>query len=472
MERVLYYFEEICRIPHGSGNMEKIAQFCQEFAEKRGLWCHRDQAQNVMIKKAASPGREGEEPVILQGHLDMVCQKDIGVEIDFEKDGIRTFIEGDFLKARGTTLGGDDGIAIAMILAILERDDLSHPPIEALFTTDEEVGMIGAGKVDYTLLSGKRMVNLDSEQEGVITCSCAGGRDVVLNLPVTFCERKGDLVKISFDSFLGGHSGVDIAEKRENAICFMARFLLELYESEAFALASFSGGKKPNVIPSESEVLLLCEKGEEVLKKAEEILSAWKEEISSSEKNFSYSISLLEKEGKAKATDPVETPLILNHLSLLPTGVVEMSDQVPGQVQSSLNLGVMETKEEGFVAHFLLRSSLLSALSEMEEILSLLAENFGGTMESFGHYPPWEYRKESPLRDLYAGLYKEERGEEIKIEGIHAGLECGVFAGNIPDLDCIAIGPDLLDIHTTAERLSLSSTERLFKRLLRLLENL
>lgn len=472
MERVLYYFDKICEIPHGSGNMEKISQFCVDFAQKKGLWCHRDEAGNVIIKKKASPGREGEKPVILQGHLDMVCQKDPGVEIDFEKDGIKTYIDGDFLKAKGTTLGGDDGIAIAMILAILEREDLSHPPLEALFTTDEEVGMIGAGKVDYSLVSGERMINLDSEQEDVITVSCAGGRDVVLTLPISFCEQKGDLVKISFDSLLGGHSGVDIAEKRENAICFMARFLLELFEREAFSLVSFSGGKKPNVIPSESEVLLLCDEGEVLLKKAEEILSAWKEEISSSEKNFAYCISLPEKDSWARGTAPEETPLVLTQLSLLPTGVIEMSEEIPGLVQSSLNLGLMSTGKEGFTAHFLLRSGVDDALDDMEGLLSLLSENCRGKMESFGHYPPWEYKKDSPLRELYARLYREERGEEIKVEALHAGLECGVFASHIPSLDCIAIGPDLKDIHTTKERLSLSSAQRVYKRVCRLLEAL
>ncbi len=469
MQRVIEIFKEICGVPHGSGDMEKIAQYCLSFAEKLGLEAHCDQAKNVIIKKKGTLGLENAAPVILQGHMDMVCQKDDGVEIDFEKEGITPVIEGDFMKAAGTTLGADNGIAVAMILAILERQDLSHPPIEAVFTTDEEVGLVGAGELDFSLLSGRRLINIDSEEEDTVTVSCAGGCDVILSYPLKKEKVKGTPVEIKIAGLQGGHSGMEIGKGRVNADLLMGRVLSSLGEEFEISLTCIEGGNKGNAIPLSCRFEGVVSDPDAFLKKSGEILSVIKEEIALREPNFFYEVNSFPAEEK-EAMGKEESKRFFDALCTVPNGVIEMSPSIPSLVETSLNLGVLKTEEKEISLQLMLRSNLYSAMLGLESRVKAFARLSGATVRAFGHYPPWEYRPDSALRDLYTALYREETGKEIRVEAIHAGLECGVISSGLPGLDCISIGPDLFDVHTTKERLSLSSVKRVYYRLIKMLK--
>ena len=468
-QRVFKYFEEICSIPHGSGNMEKIADYCVDFARRHSLKSVRDEANNVIIYKKATKGYENADAVILQGHLDMVCQKDEGVNIDFEKDGLDIFAEGDYIKARGTTLGGDNGIAVAMILAILENDTYAHPAIEAVFTTDEEIGMIGAGKLDFSLLSGKKMINMDSESQGVLTVSCAGGSDFEMTTSIERCKAQGQLVTIAVKGLKGGHSGVEIDKGRVNANVMMARILKQAEEFASFDLVSVDGGDKANAIPLCSVARLVCNSCEKLVIKLKEYADIIKREISFREEGFYLDIEV----GENGIYDVMEKSVkdrVISALMSCPNGVVEMSAEIDNLVETSLNPGILQTDANQLRVHFALRSNKVSALMYLEERLKAFASLAGFATHTFGHYPPWEYNASSLLQKLYADKYMEKTGNEISVEAIHAGLECGVFSASINGLDCISIGPDMQDIHTSCEKLSISSVETVFHIVLKVLE--
>ncbi len=471
MKRVIELFEEICAIPHGSGNMEKIGNWCLSFAEKCGLSAERDEGGNVIIFKPGTPGFEGAPTVILQGHMDMVCQKEDGVKLDFEKEGIRPVIQGNFMTAEKTTLGADNGIAVAMVLAILERDDLRHPPLEAVFTTDEEIGMIGAKKLDMTKLQGRKMINLDSEEDDAVTVSCAGGSDFIIRCLMEQSVQKGTVIRLCLKGLLGGHSGVEIQKGRVNAATLLGSFLHHMLAFTPFSVLSLHSGDKGNAIPFRADATLLVSDADAFLKEAGEYLELLKEDISPREPGFSYQ---LEKEGVAEenAFTPQCTERIVSFLAASPTGVVEMSRSIPGLVETSLNLGILQSSEKEVTLHFTLRSNTRFSLFALEEKMRAFASLVPCSVEAFGHYPPWEYRENSPLREQYERLYQKIYGEKAKVEAIHAGLECGVFAAGIPDLDCIAIGPTLLDVHTTSERMSLSSLQKTYTLLQNLLEEI
>ncbi len=470
MKRVLEIFSLLCEIPHGSGNMAAIADFCVSFARGCNLSAEKDAVNNVMIRKPASPGYESAKSVILQGHLDMVCQKEEGLAIDFEKEGIECFVEGDFLKARGTTLGADNGIAVAMALAVLERDDLSHPALEVVLTTDEEIGMIGAGKLDFKSLKSKTMINLDSEEDDTVTVSCAGGSDFVLHFPLSREAQSGTKITLTLKGLQGGHSGVEIGKGRVNADLLLGRVLNRMANEHHFSLCFLDGGDKANAIPCRSQVQLVTADPDGFERGVCGYLEEIKQELSKREPNFGYTVTKEEGEWEVFTKDLGQR--IIFALTSAPNGVMEMSADIPGLVETSLNLGILSMDQNELVMHFALRSNLQSALVALEEKLFAFARLFDGKAEAFGHYPPWEYRKHSPLRDCYCALYREKVGTEVKIEALHAGLECGVFAAGIPDLDCIAIGPTLFDVHTTQERMKISSAEKIFDLLVFLLEKM
>ncbi len=471
MKRVIDIFREICAIPHGSGNMEKISAYCMEFAKKNGLEAYLDDAKNVIIKKKGTCGLENVAPVILQGHMDMVCQKDESISIDFEKEGITPVIEGDLMRAEGTTLGGDNGIAVAMILAILERNDFSHPPIEAVFTVDEEIGLLGAGKLQFSRLLGRRLINIDSEEEDTLTVSCAGGCDMILSFPIHREKTAGKKVQIKLFGLKGGHSGIEIGNGRVNADLLLGRVLAKLSEEIEISLCSVFGGEKGNAIPLSSAFEGVVSDSDAFLEKCESYLSEVKKELSQREPGFDYEVKVF-SEGVWEAACLKESKCFFDALCTVPNGVVEMSPSIPNLVETSLNLGILKSEENSIVWQLMLRSNLNSALFALEERVKAFARLIGATATSFGHYPPWEYRPDSPLRDLYADIYKEETGKEIRIEAIHAGLECGVISSGLPGIDCISIGPDLWDVHTTKERMSLPSVDRVYKRILKTLEKL
>ena len=468
-KRVFKYFEEISAIPRGSGNMEGIAEYCINFAKKHSLKAVKDNANNVIIYKNASEGYENADPVILQGHLDIVCQKTEDTNIDFLKDGLEIYRDGNFVKAKGTTLGADNGIAVAMVLAILEDNSLPHPAIEAIFTTDEEIGMIGAGKLDFSLISAKKMINLDAEEDDTVTVSCAGGSDFEVNIPLESEINKGTEIAITLGGLKGGHSGVEINSGRVNSNILAGRFLNHMQNITNFGIISINGGDKANAIPNCTVIKLCTDNPESFEETAKGYLEIIKNEISAREPNFSFKTDVSPNKD-CLVINPDLTEKIISALVSAPNGVMEMSAEIEGLVETSINLGILETNENEVVMHFALRSNKSSALYALEEKLTAFFKSVPCKINTFGHYPPWEFKSDSVLRELYKETYTELFDTEPKVEAIHAGLECGLFSSHIEGLDCIAIGPQLFDVHTVNEKLSISSVERIFNLLLKILE--
>ena len=466
---VLRYFEKICAIPHGSGNMKSISDYCVQFAEEHGLQVVCDEAKNVVIYKPGTKGYEKSEPIILQGHLDMVCQKEENTSIDFTKDGIETYIDGDFIKAKGTTLGADNGIAISMIMAIMPSQKLSHPPIEAVFTTDEEIGMIGAQKLDVSILKSKKMINLDAEEADILTVSCAGGSDFRLFFPIDKTVVHGTKILLEIQGLKGGHSGVDIDKGRINANILAGRILHYAKKTAAFHLMNLNGGTKGNAIPFCCKAELVAEDAESLVHIMEDYFSVVKKEIGDREQHCSIRFTMKEADD-FEVLDPAAQDKLLYMLLTTPNGVVDMSAEIDGLVETSLNLGILETEEHKIVLQYALRSNKESALTFLEDKLSGFASYNGCRFEISGRYAPWEFKKDSPLQELYMDAFCEKFGYKPKIAAIHAGLECAVFARKIEDLDCIAIGPDLFDVHTVHEKLSIPSTTEIFELLCTVLE--
>lgn len=466
--RVFHYFEEICSIPHGSGNMDKIAEYCVEFAKKHNLRYERDEANNVIIYKDGT--KEG-EPVILQGHIDMVCQKTPESTINFETDGLEIYVEGDYVTANGTTLGADNGVAAAAILAILESQSIVHPPIEAVFTTDEEIGMIGAGKLDCTKLSGKRLMNLDTGGIDILTVSCAGGSDCKILMPVKRVKACGKKVCITLKGLKGGHSGVEIDKGRVNANILAGRILNYAKKLCEFDIISINGGDKGNAITPICNIELVVAETEEFIAKIEDYFTIVKKEISEREKDVAISIRVGE-EGNFDAVDKESKDKLIYMLLTAPNGVVEMSAEIKNLVETSLNLGVLKTEEDKITLHFALRSNKQTAMDFLEERLTLLASYNGCSVEVSGHYPPWEFRENSPLQEIFIKTYEERFGKKPVVRAIHAGLECGILSSKIQDVDCISIGPDTYDVHTVNEKLSISSMKAFFELLIDILSKM
>ena len=468
-QRVFHYFEEISAVPRGSGNREGICRYCLETAEKLGLSARADAAKNIVVYKPASEGYESAEPIILQGHTDMVCQKTEEREIDFERDGLRLMTDGDWVFADGTTLGADNGIAMAMIFAILEDKTLAHPPIEALFTADEEVGLLGASEVSGEWFSGKRLINLDSEDADTITVSCAGGCEVSLTLPQTRVEACGQEVTLTLRGLQGGHSGVEIDKGRVNANLLMGRILNHL--STPFVLISVNGGDKGNAIPRSSAVKLITADIDALCQEVNGYWATVKQELFDREPDAELILTQGES-GRYEGMTATMQEQVIFLLTCAPNGIMEMSKSIDGLVETSLNLGVFSTEEDGVHLVFALRSNKQTALDALEERVIRFGKMAGCEIEAHGHYPPWEYKSESVLRTVTEQVFLEQYGKAPKIEAIHAGLECGVLASKIAGLDCISIGPDLRDVHTVEERLSVSSTQETYRLLTTLLERL
>ena len=466
-EKVFKYFREICKIPHGSGDMGKISTYCEKFALENNLDYIRDAANNVIIYKPASAGYENASPVILQGHLDMVCQKDEGVNIDFETDGLDIYVDGDYLKARGTTLGADNGIAVAMIMAILEDKTLSHPPIEAVFTVDEEIGLLGAGKLQFDKLSGKRMINMDSEEQEILTVSCAGGSDFRMTFPVKRVKVSGTEIKIVLKGLLGGHSGVEIDKQRVNANILMGEILQFTKENFGIDIISVDGGDKGNAIPNASTAHIVIQ-NPEAAEKIKEFAALKKEEIAKKESGFLYEIAVGDT-GEFEVFEKDLCDRIVFTLFNIPDGVVEMSAEIDGLVETSLNLGILKTDETEIVMHHALRSNKKAGLINLEDKMKAFASKINAKVETFGYYPPWEFKADSALQEIYKEKYKEKFGQYPLVQAIHAGLECGMFAEGIDGIDCISIGPEMHDVHTTKERLSVSSTKTIYELIINVL---
>lgn len=463
--RLFQFFEEISAIPRGSGNEKAISDYLVAFARERGLEVIQDENWNVIIKKPASAGAEGKPPVMLQGHTDMVCEKLAGVEHDFEKDGLKLSVVDGCLTADGTTLGADNGVAVALMLMVLDDDSLAHPPVECVFTTEEEIGLNGASTLDKSLLQARTMINLDSEDEGIATVSCAGGVRIALTRAIERENVHGSLVQISIEGLLGGHSGTDIDQERANANLLMARMVSFLMRHAGGRLAEFAGGSKDNAIPRECVASLIYE-NEADAAKAEELACGMAEkiadEISMEEPNFSCEISV-EEHRSADVLKQEDAKAFLTALRLAPNGVQKRNLKADGAVVLSSNLGVARAQGDQIRMVFAPRSSVSSLKKELTSRIVLLAETFGFDTSFSGEYPGWSYKEVSPIRDVFQASYRELFGNELKIEAIHAGLECGLFSDAMPGLDAIAVGPSIYGCHTPDERLPLDSVERFYR---------
>lgn len=462
-ENVFYYFEQLAAIPHGSRNTKQISDYLVSFAKEQGLEYYQDEANNVVMIAEATKGYENAEPIIIQGHMDMVCEKESGYDIDFEKDGLKLYVDGDFLKAEGTTLGGDDGIAVAYALAILADEEIAHPRLEVVITVDEEIGMLGAESIDLSMLKGHKMLNIDSDVEGHFLTSCAGGMTVETKIPVSYDEQNGLVLKLVLTGLEGGHSGSEIDKEHANANIEMGRLLKYLLGQNEFGIVSLAGGLKDNAIPREctATILVTPEQKETILSDIRTMEQILKKEYEVSDPNVRIDVTE-EGEKEASCLNSISMTKILFYLRNVPNGVIHMSKVMPGLVETSLNAGIMNLTGEAFEMVSSVRSSVSSRKEELGDRLEYLAEFLGGEIEINGSYPAWEYRSDSEIRKGISAVYEDLFGEEPIFEAIHAGLECGILSGKIDNLDCVSFGPNNYDIHTPKERLSISSTQKVW----------
>ena len=494
-KKVFAYFEELAAIPHGSRNTRQISDYLISFAKEHGLECYQDEANNVVIIQEASAGYESADPIIMQGHMDMVCEKDVDCDIDFERDGLRLVLEDGVISADGTTLGGDDGIAVAFALAILDADDIPHPPIECVFTVDEEIGMLGAAAIDCSPLKSRIMLNLDSEDEGYLLVSCAGGACATCHIPVEYENAEDDhsVVKIIVEGLTGGHSGVEIIKQRANADKQLARLLYNIGRDVPYRLISIQGGLKDNAIPNKAKAYVgidpedvdnfvkSAEKNENILRhefgntdpelivKVETDLSDDLGSYNNADdvQNDMYGRTMINRVMTEKSSD-----IVIRSLMMMPNGIQKMNNDIEGLVQTSLNLGILNTTEDEVTASFSVRSSVQSEKENLIDQLRCVSVSAGGSLEVQGDYPAWEYRHDSPLRDIMVDVFEEQYGRKPVIQAIHAGVECGLFAGKMPGLDCVSFGPDMKNIHTSRESMDVASVQRTWRYTLGILEKL
>ncbi len=469
-ENVFYYFEQLCRIPHGSGNTKAISDYLVCFAREQGLRYIQDELNNVIIFCEGTCGMEDHAPVILQGHMDMVCEKDADCPIDMDTDGLDVTHDGEYVFARGTTLGGDNGIAVAYALALLADRTIAHPPLEVVITVDEETGMFGATGIDLSMLRGRILLNMDSEEEGIFTVSCAGGARGTITLPVERHAVYGPCVRLTVEGLKGGHSGVEIHKKLANANKVMGELLSRVQKLMPLCITKLSGGAKDNAIPRSCQVTLVAMGM--YLERINDITAQLEQEIR--EQYDEPDVKIYGDDVDALGGNALTTACTSKVIALLcsaPNGVQSWSKDIEGLVQTSLNLGVVELNESLRMT-FAVRSSVNQEKRELLDKLKALAEFYEGDYSEVGDYPAWEYKKESRLRDTMVRVYSEMYGTQPQVVAIHAGLECGILSDKLPGLDCVSIGPNMCDIHTSREKLEIRSTERTWQFLLEILKNL
>ncbi|MCR1933158.1 aminoacyl-histidine dipeptidase [Clostridium tepidum] len=469
---VFYFFEQITKIPHGSRNEKKISDFLVNFAKERNLDVYQDKALNVIIKKPGTKGYENAPTVIIQGHMDMVCEKLKDVEHDFENDPLKLRIKDDYIYATGTTLGGDDGIAIAYGLAILDSKDIDHPPIEFVATSNEEDGMDGAFALDTKNLKGKMLINIDGEEDGVFIVSCAGGITATTKIKTELEKCEKDAITIKVAGLSGGHSGMEIVKERGNANKLMGRILYTLSKNIDFNIAHIEGGTKENAIPRECSTVITLDREE--IEKVKEVLNKVQEDLKAeySVQDPSVEIKIENSNKVDKHLSKRNTQSIVRFLTAVPDGIHTMSQDIKGLVESSLNVAIINTKEDEIEIISSIRSSVYSRKFEIADKIEALAEAVGATFERESEYPGWQYDKDSKIRDISVSVYKKLFGEEPIITAIHAGLECGLFKETMKDTDMISFGPDIIDVHTANEHLKISSVEKYWRLLKEILKNI
>lgn len=469
-KEVFRYFAEFAAIPHGSGNTKQVEQYCMDFARAHGLLSYRDGYGNVMVSKAGTPGYEDSPPVILQGHLDMVCEKAEGCLLDMEKEGVRLLTDGSYIWADGTTLGGDDGIAVAYILALLASEDISHPPLEALFTCDEEVGLRGARMLDASRLKGRHLINIDSEEEGILTVGCAGAVRVYCQIPLSSCAAEGSAAILKIGGLRGGHSGVDIAKNRHNAIKILGLLLDTLHKRQDICVASVRAGGRLNVIPQAAEAVICFDpaKGTDIRRSVKTFLGQIKKECAAADPAVFADI---EETGlPAACLDRAGTEAVIFSLMQVPSGVYAMDPDIPGMVRTSLNLGSARMEKDVLELALMIRSNTDLGKYTLVRQLTWLTGHLKGSIRLEDDYPAWEYSRDSVLRDRMVQAYQDVYGSMPAICSIHAGLECGILSEKLPGVDMVSFGPDLENVHTPMERMSVRSVERCWRYLVHVLE--
>ena len=455
---VFGYFEKISAIPRGSGNTRAISDYLVSFAKEFSIRYNQDALGNVILFGEGTCGYEDHPPVIIQGHMDMVCEKDEDCTIDMEKEGVDITHDGTFVFAKGTTLGGDDGIAIAYALALLSDKTIPHPPLEVVITVDEETGMDGAAYVDLSVLKGRSFLNIDSEEEGIFTVSCAGGIRSQISLPVERRAVYGPCVRLTVENLQGGHSGVEIHKNRANANKIMGELLSRIQKLMPVCITKLQGGAKENAIPRSCHATLVALGM--YIERINDITAQLQKEIREQydEPNVVIRGDDVDALGGNALTAECSSKVI-SLLNAVPNGVQVWSQDIPGLVQTSLNLGVMELEDE-LKLTFSVRSAVNQEKWELVERLKQAAEFHGGSCSQSGDYPAWEYKKNSVLRDTLVRVYQQVYEAEPQVVAIHAGLECGLFSEKLPGLDCVSIGPQMYDIHTSRERLDIASVRR------------
>ncbi len=461
------YFQQISAIPRGSGNEKAMGDYLVGFALNHNLECTRDEVGNVLIRKPAFPSARVEDAVLIQGHMDMVCEKNVDTVHDFMKDPIELEERDGFLYAKGTTLGADDGAAVAYMLAILDDDTLLHPDLECLFTVQEETGLIGAERFDASPIRAKLMINLDSGPDDTLLISCAGGMRTHLTKEVTFLPFSGEAMKISIRGLAGGHSGDDIGKCRGNAIKLMGRVLLNLSEETAICLAKIGGGGKDNAIPRECDAVIAAADPQAVREMIKRLDTVIKQELGV--KDGGFQLTCESCEAPSQMMEGKDSKELIALLNLAPNGVLTMSPRMEGLVESSCNLGVIVTEKNKVVLTFAPRSSVESLQDDTGLKLELLAKTFGCSYSHDSRYPGWQYEPQSKLREIFAQCYRELNGGAMKMEAIHAGLECGLIKAKKPELDIVSTGPVIYDFHTPNEHLDMDSCLRLWKLLKKVL---
>ena len=468
------HFDEIRKIPRCSKHEEKIREHFLDFAKKHNLKVKTDKTGNVVIIKPANTGMEKNPTVVLQGHMDMVCEKNSDIDFDFTKDAIKLKLNGDILTADGTTLGADNGIGLAISMAILEDTTLKHGPIEALFTIDEETGLTGAFAMGSDMLTGNILLNLDSEDFGVITVGCAGGGDSKIELPFKTQPINGSLesINIKVSGLRGGHSGVDIHEQRGNAVKLLTRMLWKVKDDYKFYVTEIKGGDKHNAIPREAYAKISINKSEK-----DKFISTLKNEgkyilgeIKPIDPNFKVEAENIEKL-HTTLSDESQTNL-LNLLHGLPHGVDKMSYDIPTLVETSTNLATIAFNDDKIAIEMSTRSSIKSALQDFRDRIRATAELSGATVTEDTPYPGWKPNLDSKILDLSKKIFKDMYNEEPVVEAIHAGLECGIIGEKFPGMDMISIGPTIKYPHSPEEQVHVSTVDKFYKYVLKILENI
>ncbi|MDO4198342.1 MAG: beta-Ala-His dipeptidase [Erysipelotrichaceae bacterium] len=466
-----YYFNEISKIPHGSYNEKAISDYVADFAKKRNLKYVQDEAMNVIIYKEASKGYEDSKPLLLEAHMDMVCEKNKSSDHDFMKDPLDLeVIDEEWLSARGTTLGSDDGYGVSYMLSILDDDTLVHPSLECCFTVEEEVGMGGVSRLDTSLFKARRMISLDGGGEVQTATSSSGGCDAMQYVPVNYTDNSSETYKLSISGLSGGHSGGQIHMEKGNSIKTAVR-VLKLLELKGIKLntVSIEGGLKRNAIPRECDVIFTSDNDyEDIIKYAKEILKDLKTELEFSDAGVNVEVNKTDK--VSRHMDDESTRRLIDYIYLSINGFQHRSMAIEGLTLASLNIGVIRTEDDKVVIQTMIRSALSSYVDEMLNNIKTLAKVFGVSVENKGRYPGWNYKAESDLRIKLDKVLHEVLGKELVCQATHGGLECGVFASISEDMDIVSYGPVQLDIHTPDERLNLPSFDRAYKVLVRMLK--